>query len=221
MTSEWCQRRASIIIFHRLGLRYRVALNEILAFRSPAPSISFSTAESFRIDRVTGLTDLARKAARWVIDHADEIGESDPELPAGLYNRQADNWRPLFTLATVAGGEWPEKAKSAAIILTGDIEDDSLSTQLLIDVRNVFAEKRLADDDGMRSADLVTELVAMADRPWGECNHGKAITANGLARRLKPFGIRTRDVHTGHGREGTSSFKGYASRFIGATALHK
>jgi hypothetical protein len=65
------------------------------------------------------------------------------------------------------------------------------------------------------------QIAAMANRPWGECNHGKAITANGLARRLKPFGIRTRDVHTGHGREGTSSFKGYASRFIGATALHK
>src|SRR5439155_6495216 len=26
--------------------------------------------------------------------------------------------------------------------------------------------------------------------PWGECHHGKAITANALARMLKPFAIR-------------------------------
>jgi hypothetical protein len=34
----------------------------------------------------------------------------------------------------------------------------------------------------------------MPERPWGECNHGKALTQNGLARRLKPFKVRTEDV---------------------------
>ena len=28
------------------------------------------------------------------------------EMPAGLYNRAADNWRPLLAIATVAGGDW-------------------------------------------------------------------------------------------------------------------
>jgi putative DNA primase/helicase len=170
--------------------------------------------KSFRIDRVSRLTDLARQAARWVIDHTDKIGESEPELPAGLYNRQADNWRPLFALAAVAGRQWPERAKSAAIILTGAIEDDSLSTQLLADIRDIFAEKGFAEDDnGMRSAELVAMLVALPERPWGEWNHGKAITQNGLARRLRPFGIRPGDVHAGDG-EARRSFKGYAAKSI-------
>jgi Protein of unknown function (DUF3631) len=56
---------------------------------------------------------------------------------------------------------------------------------LLADIREVFAE----NCDRMSSADLVAALTAMADKPWGECNRGKALTQNGLARRLKEFGI--------------------------------
>ena len=56
----------------------------------------------------------------------------------------------------------------------------------------------------MTSADLVAELVAMADRPWCECNQGKALTQNQLARRLKPFGIGPKTVRADGGR-----LKGY------------
>jgi hypothetical protein len=34
----------------------------------------------------------------------------------------------------------------------------------------------------------------MCDRPWGECNRGKALTQNWLARRLKPFGVHPKNV---------------------------
>jgi Protein of unknown function (DUF3631) len=34
----------------------------------------------------------------------------------------------------------------------------------------------------------------MPERSWGECNHGKALTQNGLARRLKPFDIFTKGI---------------------------
>jgi hypothetical protein len=57
---------------------------------------------------------------------------------------------------------------------------------LLADIREVFVENGA---DRMSSADLVVALVAMGDKPWGECNHGKPLTQNGLARRLKGFGI--------------------------------
>jgi hypothetical protein len=60
--------------------------------------------------------------------------------------------------------EWLEQVKSTALALIGVVEDDSLSTQLLADIRDVFAEKGLTkDDDGMRSA----ELVAAAQRSSG------------------------------------------------------
>jgi hypothetical protein len=62
---------------------------------------------------------------------------------------------------------------------------------LLADIRDRFEEKGCSR---MASADLVAALVAMTDRPWGECNHGKALTQNQLARRLKPFGIGPKTI---------------------------
>jgi putative DNA primase/helicase len=168
----------------------------------------------FRGDRAQELEILARKAARWTVDHIDMIGECDPELPGWLYNRQADNWRPLFALATIIGEACQERVKNAALALTGTTDDDSIGAQLLADVRDIFAGEGLKEDDqGMRSKTLVAKLLELEDRPWGECNHGKAITQNWLARRLKPFGIFTSDVHEGYG-ELRRSFGGYSVKAI-------
>ncbi len=52
---------------------------------------------------------------------------------------------------------------------------------------------------------LVNALVAMADRPWCERNHDKALTQNGLARRLKLFSVRPKNIGPEHSR-----FKGYS-----------
>src|SRR5262245_13543923 len=51
------------------------------------------------------LQRLARMAVRWCHDHADEIGRAVPAMPDGIYNRQADNWSPLFAIADAAGGD--------------------------------------------------------------------------------------------------------------------
>jgi putative DNA primase/helicase len=174
--------------------------------RLPSEKIS-----RFRADRVGDLESLARKTARWAKDNAAAARRSDPEIPETIFNRDADNWRPLFTIAELAGDVWPERVRRAALAQTGASDDEAYNIQLLVDIRDVFAEKGLTEDDvGMPSADLVAALVAMPERSWAECTRGKALTQNGLARRLKPFGIRTRDVHTGYGRRETRSFKGYA-----------
>ncbi len=64
-------------------------------------------------------------------------------------------------------------------------EDESVKALLLADIRAIFAEK---STDHLSSADLVEALVALEGHPWAEWK-GKAITQNGLARLLKPFGI--------------------------------
>jgi hypothetical protein len=60
---------------------------------------------------------------------------------------------------------------------------------LLTDIREAFGTKK-----EIASVALVAALVAMCDRPWGECNRGKALTQNWLARRLKPFGVHPKNV---------------------------
>ena len=61
-----------------------------------------------RVDRLSGgqeeaLKLLARKAARWVADHADNLSD-DPPMPEQLRGRNADNWQSLIAIADQAGG---------------------------------------------------------------------------------------------------------------------
>jgi putative DNA primase/helicase len=140
----------------------------------------------FRHGRAPEFTEAARKAARWTADNAEAIRGCDPVIPDAIFNRDADNWAPLLAIAEVAGAVIAGQARQAALAACGVDEDLSPRVALLADIREVFVEN---SGDRMSSANLVGELVAMADKPWGECNHGKALTQNSLARRLKSFGI--------------------------------
>jgi putative DNA primase/helicase len=73
------------------------------------------TIEPFRLDRTAHLDILARQAARWAQDNAENVRAANPDMPEGIYNREADNLRPLLAIADVAGGEWPERARKAAV----------------------------------------------------------------------------------------------------------
>jgi nucleoside-diphosphate-sugar epimerase len=90
--------------------------------RRPDESVS-----SPRLDRASKLDELARQAARWAKDNADSLAEVDPAMPATIYNRAADNWRPLLAMAELAGGEWPNRARQTAIELSG-AGDETAST---------------------------------------------------------------------------------------------
>jgi len=157
--------------------------------------------ESLRLDKPNGLDELSRKAARFVADHGDEIRDADPVMPNTIYNRAADNWRPLLTIADAAGGDWPGRARRAAIQLDGEIDDGSSRVQLLGDLRATFAA---TNTDRVFSDDLIKFLVGLEDRPWAEIDKGRPITKNGLAARLRVFGISPATV-----RIGADTAKGY------------
>lgn len=63
--------------------------------------------ERLRSDRRHHLVDLGRKAARWVADHRDDLGDADPEMPEALGDREQDKWPPLIAIADIAGGTGP------------------------------------------------------------------------------------------------------------------
>jgi Protein of unknown function (DUF3631) len=122
------------------------------------------------------------------------------------FNRAADNWAPLLAIADVAGGNVPERTRTIALAACGVEEEQSFSTQLLADIRGVFHDNTYTR---IFSADLIAKLIAMADRPWCECNHGKALTQNGLSRHLKKFGIRPETI-----RIGDDQAKGFKLEFF-------
>ena len=64
-----------------------------------------------RVDRLRddvdlGFDALASRAARWAADNLDALRGANPQLPAVLNDRQADNWRMLVAIADRAGGDW-------------------------------------------------------------------------------------------------------------------
>jgi hypothetical protein len=151
--------------------------------------------ERFRLDRTAHLDELARKAARWATDHADEIRDADPELPPALFNRDADNWSPLLAISEAAGGKCPEQAREAAAICCAapGVEDASQLELLLGDIRDVFAAKQASESMAageITSAAMVRKLVDIEGRPWAEIGKSqRPLTQNKLARLLKPLGV--------------------------------
>jgi Protein of unknown function (DUF3631) len=151
--------------------------------------------ENFRVDRISHLAVLTRKATRWAADIAMRIGGADPRMPPGIHSSRAqDNWRPLIAIAEAAGGEWPKRAREAAKQASASAEASSQTEMLLSDIRDVFA-KQAPDKwgracDRMTSASLVADLTSLEGRPWAEMGKArKPLNQNVLARRLKPLGI--------------------------------
>lgn len=169
--------------------------------------------EQLRLDRIhEEAGELARKAARWAQDHLDQLRDADPDTPAELHDRAADNWRPLLAIADAAGGAWPDRARRAARALHAIDEDDSAGVLLLTDLKNLFGQtERLA------SAEIVAALGTMENRPWPEWRAGKPITARQVARLLKPFGIHPTKIRfgatTANGYE-REKFRDAFSRYI-------
>lgn len=147
--------------------------------------------ESFRSDRVGHLDQLARRVTRWAIDNARQFENADPRMPDGVFNRAADNWRPLLAIADAVGGEWQLRARKACTVLTTDYEDDSVGVTLLGDIRDIFAA---AGGDRIPSEKLASCLAAIDGRSWADWAHGKPITVNGIARQLKKYGISSDNI---------------------------
>ncbi|MGI9508543.1 MAG: DUF3631 domain-containing protein [Geminicoccaceae bacterium] len=154
--------------------------------------------QRLRIDRTPDLDELAVKAASWTADHVERLADADPDAPAALNDRAADNWRLLLAVADAADGDWPTSAREAALALTDKQADDSIGVLLLQDIRSTFDERGA---DRLPSNDLTSALVALQDRPWSEWKKGKPLTANALSRLLEPFSIVPGSIRIGTSSE--------------------
>lgn len=137
--------------------------------------------------------ELCRRLARFTADHMTALELSDPKLPNGVFNRMADNWRPLFAIAEIAGGDWPERCAAAFSKLTTreDLDAQGIGTMLLADMKQLFT------DDRIFSKDLIELLAQLKERPWPEVCRGKPITERWLARKLAAFNIRPKLLRIG------------------------
>jgi hypothetical protein len=122
-----------------------------------------------------------------------------------LEDRAADTWEPLIAVADLAGGDWPLRARAAAVTMTGaeaqQEEDTSASVRLLADLREVFGAA-----EALYTTTILEALHKLEDAPWPDW-YGHPLSTRDLAKLLRPYDIRSKSVR----ERGTGlSLKGYA-----------
>jgi hypothetical protein len=138
--------------------------------------------------------NLKEQSGRFILDHKDQIVSARPEIPPSLNDRAADIWEPLLVLADLAGGEWPQLARQAAVNLMSSNQESNLTSSLLLDIFLLFIE---AKQDRLFSRTLVEGLNNLSHRSWREVRNGKEITELWLAQRLQPYNARPRTIRIG------------------------
>lgn len=140
-------------------------------------------------ERLREWADEARHLIRW------------PEMPSGIEDRNADVWEALLAVADLAGGEWPERARVAAVsLVTASMGDrGSIGVTLLRDLRAVFG-----DAERLPTKTILERLVALDESPWADMR-GRELDARSLARRLLKYQVKP-SVY----REGEATVRGYA-----------
>jgi hypothetical protein len=132
-----------------------------------------------------------------------DLDEESVGVPEALSDRAADGWVQLLAIADHAGGEWPQKARDAAVALSAEPgwKEEAISERLLRDIRDLFGE----NEEALHTNVLLARLWGIDDGPWARWSRGEPIDGAGLARLLKAFEIGpTKNVRVG-GQQG----KGY------------
>jgi hypothetical protein len=152
---------------------------------------------------------LREQVAQWAEEHVEALRAARPHLPDELNDRQQDVWEPLLAIADEAGGDWPGRARVAALELHGasDEADTSAALLLLGHLRGLFVEH--GQPAALSTETILGGLVDNPEGPWGrwwsvDSDHAKRSAASALAKMLWNFGIRSATV-----RIGDSTPRGY------------
>lgn len=143
---------------------------------------------------------LHEQLAAWAVDAVERLRDLDPDLPDELDDRAQDGAEPLLAIADLAGGEWPQVARTALVALHTQKPDDadSWGVQLLAGIRAAFNGA-----DRLSTADLLDRLTADDEAPWGTWGE-RGLTPRTLVRLLKPYEIKSKAI-----RIGDSTPRGY------------
>jgi hypothetical protein len=143
-------------------------------------------------------TRLQRMALRWSVDHSEAVKRARPRIPLILNDRAGDNWGPLLAIAELC--EFGEEATKAAVKLSADQSEESVSLLLLSTLRDLFRD---TGSDFLPTDDVIKKLNENKEAPWSDWKNG--MTAEKLGRTLKLFGVKS-EQHRGDG----DRHRGYA-----------
>jgi len=135
----------------------------------------------------SGVTLSPAQNGRCPILHSD----SGYPLPANLAHPSLT----VTAIAAPAGGDWPDRARVAAVALVADSNggSHSLGVQLLTDLKTVFG-----NEDALSTESILTLLHGLEESPWGDLR-GKPLDSRGLSYRLRQYEVKPTTVRIGGG----------------------
>ncbi|WP_330469349.1 DUF3631 domain-containing protein (plasmid) [Streptomyces longwoodensis] len=128
---------------------------------------------------------LRDRLATWAEQVSERVMNVWPAMPEGVTDRPADVWEPLLAVADAAGGEWPDRAREACVVLVAASKANdkgSLGVRLLTDLRDHV----MAGIDRLPTVAILDRLNALDDAPWADL-HGKPLDNRRLSRMLAEY----------------------------------
>ncbi|MFF7076019.1 DUF3631 domain-containing protein [Streptomyces lavendulae] len=146
----------------------------------------------FRAFRDTPALHAVRdRLAAWLRPRGKEaIGLMPVAMP--VEDRAADTWEPLVLVADLAGGDWPERARTACRVMTAHEaaldQDNSMHTRILVDIRRVFA----ACDNAaaLPTRTILDMLNRDEEAPWADYG-SQGLNSRNLQILLNPYNIKS------------------------------
>ena len=143
--------------------------------------------------------DIKAKCARFGLEMAQYIADSQKIRGDGLNDRAADTFDPLFVIARLAASGWEQKLQEAALALSSSADVEHSGAGLIMDILGVFCE---TNSEKLFSRDIVAFLrEGSAESPVLKYS---SIDEYQISKTLRPYGIKPGCIRIG--REVT---KGY------------
>jgi Protein of unknown function (DUF3631) len=144
---------------------------------------------SFRERDRPALGAIRSRLTAWVEGCTDKLEVADPATP--LEDRAADVWAPLLAIADEAGGEWPDRARAAAVASVEaerGMARETLNQQLLADIRRLWPEGQ----DRVQSEQLVQFLNLDMESGWRNFNGRSGLDPTTVSNLLRQYELRPR-----------------------------
>jgi Protein of unknown function (DUF3631) len=173
--------------------------------------------EDFDFEEAEAEAEILRMNLRSWADESDGALTNPLLKPARLLEldgRGNEIWRVLLRIADLAGGDWPERARVAALGLTArqfQLDDASVGVKLLSHIRDIFVDERMSCKS---VSDALNEDEGLTYGGW---NDGKGISTRELGQKLRPYRIHAKTIRVdewrGNGYE-REQFEGVWSRYL-------
>jgi hypothetical protein len=137
------------------------------------------------------------RCAAWADQHLGELLGHEPKLPAGIINRAAEVWWALLAIAEVVGGDWPQRATTAALALStgGDDRDGRVDQVLLLaDLAEAFDGR-----DTLTTAEALATLNGLDESPPARRGPGRPRAVEAVAAVRDPVAHREGGGKDGEG----------------------